>query len=166
VCLRDWENAMADNDTMQSNPAGAMVAGYRRQVETCRKVADLMLDTTGRLEQIGLKVARSALHGGLDAAGSLGTADGGAPSMAPPNVDALMQFQREIADTIGAMNGEMVRLMTEYGTQLSQSFGMSMMPNMTAGYNAPGFDALARSWNEAMQRYTSMIQGATSQRTP
>jgi hypothetical protein len=59
---------MADNDTMQSNPASAMVAGFRRQVETCRKVADLMLDTTGRLEQIGLKVARSALHGSLDAA--------------------------------------------------------------------------------------------------
>jgi hypothetical protein len=166
VCLRDWENAMADNDTMQSNPASAMVAGFRRQVETCRKVADLMLDTTGRLEQIGLKVARSALHGGLDAAGSLGTADGGAPNLAPPNVDAMMQYQREIADTIGAMNGEMVRLMTEYSTQLSQSFGMSMMPNMTAGYSAPGFDALARSWNDAMQRYTSMLQGATTPRTP
>ena len=158
---------MAENDTMQSNPASAMVAGYRRQVETCRKVADLMLDTTGRLEQIGLKVARSALHGGLDAAGSLstgvGTGEAGAPNLAPPNVDALMQFQREIADTIGAMNGEMVRLMTEYGTQLSQSFGMSMMPNMTAGFGAaPGFDALTRSWNEAMQRYTSMLQGATT----
>ena len=143
----------------QANPATAMLSAYRRQVDTCRKVADLMLDATGRLEQIGLNIARNALHGGLEAAGSLG---GGQPAHAP-SADQLMQFQREIGDTIGAFNGEMMRLMTDYGTQLAASLGAAAMPAGVPGVpGGPGFDALSRSWSDAMQRYNEMLRAMTS----
>ena len=59
--------------------------------------------------------------------------------------------------------GEMMRLMTDYGTQLAASLGAAAMPAGVPGVpGGPGFDALSRSWSDAMQRYNEMLRAMTS----
>ncbi|HUN92279.1 MAG TPA: phasin family protein [Burkholderiaceae bacterium] len=153
------------NRSLEANSAEAMIAAYRRHLETCRRMADVMLDATGRLEQIGLNMARSTLHGSLDAAGSIGSADPATLQAAQqPGLDGLVQMQREIADTMGRVSGDIMRLMTEYGASLGQSVGASMPAGMTPP--AAGFEALAKTWNDALQRYSSLIQSTVGSVAP
>jgi len=134
----------------EAGSAAAMTAAYRHHIETCRRMADAMLDATARLEQIGLQFARSAVHDSLDAAST------GQPKPAAPDLESMMSAQREVAETMSSASREIFRLMSEYGAGLTQSFGASMYGGgMPQGV---GIDSMMKSWNETMQRFGSMMQ--------
>jgi len=141
-------------DPSTNEAAGTMMALYRRHLDTCRQMADVMLDTTARLEQIGLNVARDAVHGSFDAAKTAGSGDMAAAKA--PGPEGLLTVQREIADTMGKMSGEMVRLMGEYGSGLTQTLGATMHSNPLPP--GTGFEALTQAWNDTMQRFGTMMQ--------
>jgi hypothetical protein len=142
-------NQLTTNPTAESLMALCMC-----NLDAYRQVARVTLDSTERLEKIGLSLARHVLDKSFSAAEHAGNGEAAAPDLSD-----WMRAQREIGDTLVNASQQLARTMSDYGTRLNQTFSLNQASTaMPLGFST---DALVNFWNQSYERYGALVKGMT-----
>jgi hypothetical protein len=151
-----------------TQPTETMMAVCMCNLAACHELAQLTLDSTERLEKIGLALARNLVNKGFAAVENAG--DGAAAPAVAPDLNDWLRAQREIGDTLANASQLFAQTMSDYGSRLNETLTMSamrmpmpmpMMP-MPLPMAGIGGDAIFGLWRESYRGFGEMVQAMTA----
>jgi hypothetical protein len=140
-------------------PNESLMAVAMCNLAAYRQVAQVTLDSTERLEKIGLAFARNVMDKSFAAAENAGNGQGG--QVTTPDLNDWLRAQREIGDTLVNASQQLARTMTDYGNRLNQTLASNKLPSPAGFLPSPvgfGPDAIVNFWNQTYERYGEMVK--------
>jgi hypothetical protein len=145
------------NQLTANQPAESLMALAQCNLDAYRQVARVTLDSTERLEKIGIAFARNVVDKSFAVAETAGNGD--ATRIPTPDLNDWLRAQREIGDTLVNASQQLARTMTDYGNRLNETFAGANLQApfaLQTGFNP---DVFMSFWNQTYERYGDMLKG-------
>jgi methyl-accepting chemotaxis protein len=143
--------------------ADSFMAVATCNLEAYRDLSHVTLESTERLEKIGIGLARNVIDKSVAAAAHAGDAE--AAQSNAPSVEDWMRAQREIGDTLVNASQELARAMADYSNRLSETLRSSrvQVPVLPWGFSPLAFnaDVFLNFWNQTLERAGGAARTAT-----
>lgn len=153
------------NQANLNRAAEPFVAIANCNIEAYRQLTQVALDSTERLEKIGLSLTRNVVDKSFTAAERAGDGDQGNVAVAVPDIDDFLRAQREIGDTLVNASQQLARTMTDYSNRLKETLQSNrvQLPLAPIGFTpfAFGTDAILNFWNQTYERAGELMRGVT-----
>ncbi|HEU0199487.1 MAG TPA: hypothetical protein VFR86_03540 [Burkholderiaceae bacterium] len=152
------------------NPAAeSFVAIANCNIEAYRQLTQVALDSTERLEKIGISFTRNVVDKSLSAAERAGNSEQSQPAVSVPDIDDFLRAQREIGDTLVNASQQLARTMNDYSNRLKETLQSNrvQLPVTPMAFTpfAFGTDAILNFWNQTYERAGELMRGVTETAT-
>ncbi|HEU0200610.1 MAG TPA: hypothetical protein VFR86_09245, partial [Burkholderiaceae bacterium] len=145
------------NQLTVNQPTESLMALALCNLDAYRQVARVTLDSTERLEKIGIAFARNVVDKSFAVAETAGNGD--ATRMPTPDLNDWLRAQREIGDTLVNASQQLARTMTDYGNRLNETLSGGSLQAPFALQPPFNPDMFMSLWNQTYERYGEMLKG-------